>query len=155
MTTFATLPSLSDIAMGAAILTVSNGKGEHVTFSVKAPKKTTERGGRTIDRGAAIRFVSIMSGDTYVYSGLLDSNDGIKTTKGSKISREDRRFAAVSWVLRQVAKGIPLPEGYALAHQGCCLRCGRALTNPDSIASGIGPECRAQENESTPLRGKV
>jgi hypothetical protein len=30
------------------------------------------------------------------------------------------------------------------AARGFCARCGRQLTNPTSIALGIGPECRKQ-----------
>lgn len=153
---FTTLPAFADLRAGKAELTVSNGKGEHVTFRISAPSKTTERGGRTIDRDANVRFVSVMSGlDRFVYVGLLDERQGIKPTKGSKLPTSDRRVAAVAWVLRQVAAAATLPAGYELAHAGKCLRCGRKLTNPDSIASGIGPECRNKENESKPLRGSV
>jgi hypothetical protein len=32
-----------------------------------------------------------------------------------------------------------------LAAAGRCRRCGRALTDPVSVESGIGPECRTKE----------
>lgn len=31
--------------------------------------------------------------------------------------------------------------GDALQASGICRECGRALTNPESVAAGIGPEC--------------
>lgn len=37
----------------------------------------------------------------------------------------------------------PLPAGVEFWHQGTCARCGRSLTVPESIASGLGPECLA------------
>lgn len=32
-----------------------------------------------------------------------------------------------------------------LAGAGRCKRCGRPLTDPESIAAGIGPDCRSKE----------
>ena len=156
--TFATLPTLAGIrAWVRAELTVSNGKGEHVTFRITAPTTATARGGRTIDRATPVRFVSVMTGSdscgAYSYVGMLDTHIGIKPTKGSKLPLSDRRVAAVAWVIRQVASAATLPDGYSLAHAGKCLCCGRKLTNPDSIKSGIGPECRKKENQSKPLEG--
>ena len=43
------------------------------------------------------------------------------------------------WVLAW--QGAALPEGYEARHEGRCARCGRALTVPESIDSGFGPEC--------------
>jgi len=155
--TFATLPTLADIRAGKAELTVSNGKGEHVTFRITAPSKTTARDGRTIDRETNVRFVSVMTGSedagSYSYVGMLDTTKGIKPTKGSKLPLSDRRVAAVAWVIRQVASAATIPAGYSLAHAGKCLCCGRKLTNPDSIESGIGPECRKKENQSKSSHG--
>jgi hypothetical protein len=34
-----------------------------------------------------------------------------------------------------------------LRGQGRCVRCGRTLTDPRSVADSIGPECRRRTNE--------
>lgn len=31
-----------------------------------------------------------------------------------------------------------------LVRAGRCRRCGRALTDPESIAAGVGPDCRSK-----------
>lgn len=39
-----------------------------------------------------------------------------------------------------IAGGV-IPPSLEVWHEGRCGRCGRALTVPESIASGIGPVC--------------
>jgi hypothetical protein len=48
------------------------------------------------------------------------------------------------WVLRRLLGGEELPEHVELWHDGTCGRCGRELTVPESIASGLGPVCRSK-----------
>lgn len=36
------------------------------------------------------------------------------------------------------------PEQVSIHHEGRCCRCGRTLTVPESIESGIGPECASK-----------
>lgn len=51
------------------------------------------------------------------------------------------------------------PETVRFMHAGRCCRCGRVLTVPESIASGIGPECSRRRDSLTkpgdPLHGLV
>ena len=47
---------------------------------------------------------------------------------------------AMAWLLERLRAGR-LPANAELWHEGVCCRCGRALTVPSSIASGIGPTC--------------
>lgn len=51
---------------------------------------------------------------------------------------------AIAWVLRMIEnqKFDVLKESVDLMHLGNCLRCGRVLTDADSIQSGLGPVCR-------------
>lgn len=134
------LPTVADLMAGRAVLTVDNGRGEHVTFRIAAPAK-----GNKIDRSASIRFVSIMTGSDnevhYTYAGLLDLTFGIRRTTGSKMPHGDRRMTIAAWAIRQCVNGNVLPEGYQIRHSGCCLRCGRTLTNPESLDVMYGPEC--------------
>jgi len=37
-----------------------------------------------------------------------------------------------------------IDKGFALHHEGKCGRCGRKLTVPLSIETGIGPECASK-----------
>ena len=40
-----------------------------------------------------------------------------------------------------------LPSTVHVLHVGKCSRCGRKLTDPESIRYGLGPECRKKVNE--------
>jgi hypothetical protein len=40
-----------------------------------------------------------------------------------------------------VWKNQELPGGYKIHHEGRCGKCGRLLTVPESVETGIGPEC--------------
>lgn len=35
-------------------------------------------------------------------------------------------------------------QGYSVEGSGTCVKCGRVLTEPESIALGIGPHCRSR-----------
>lgn len=54
-------------------------------------------------------------------------------------------FAAMIWSLAtrgEVSEWFS--RGYRLLMEGRCIRCNRKLTHPDSIKTGIGPECAAR-----------
>ena len=43
------------------------------------------------------------------------------------------------WVLNHLGN---LPSAVHILHTGTCSRCGRTLTDPESMKYGMGPECR-------------
>jgi hypothetical protein len=131
--------TLTDLKAGKAKITVNNPAGEHVTFDVVKPK-----------RAYSEVFYVCYNGD---YIGILDPVSGVKVTKNSKAYRHGKIAAIIGWSIRQVAKGKTPPQGYAIRGSGHCLRCGRVLTNPDSLDALYGPECRGKINESTPVKG--
>ena len=51
---------------------------------------------------------------------------------------------AIAWVLNHIENQNydVLSNSVELMHLGCCLRCGRPLTDADSIQQGLGPVCR-------------
>lgn len=53
---------------------------------------------------------------------------------------------AIAWVLRNVEQGNfkLLDENVEITHTGSCLRCGRPLTDSDSIGRGLGPTCASK-----------
>jgi len=78
----------------------------------------------------------------YDYLGMLKPEGlELRLTKGSKRPEGDQAVKVLRWVLKLVEDGKPVPEGYAVHHEGKCGRCGRLLTVPASIAIGLGPEC--------------
>ena len=117
---------------GRAVFTVSNPRGEFFTYRVEAKDSKL--------------FLSLLTGPNnltdYTYLGVVDQASGrVKTTKRSKLGPETRPVRVADWALRHVWTCRPFPPGYALAHVGRCGRCGRPLTDPESIGRGLGPTC--------------
>jgi hypothetical protein len=92
---------------------------------------------------ASVYFVSVLTGPDnegdYQYLGIIRDGE-FRRTRKSKISETAPSHLAFEWAWRQLAAG-KLPDQLEIWHEGCCGRCGRMLTVPESISSGFGPEC--------------
>jgi hypothetical protein len=143
-TTPAALPTLpllrAFILAGRAVFTVrSRRTGERRTFKV-AQKEGAE----------GFYFVSLLNGpdntSDYRYLGAMFT--GRENGKlGWKLNRQGwapEAGAAFGWVVK-VLNGQTDASQAEFWHEGRCGRCGRALTTPESIASGIGPVCAGLE----------
>lgn len=60
--------------------------------------------------------------------------------KKSRIGKDAPSAKAFAWAWTFIARG-QMPPSCEIWHEGRCGKCGRALTVPESIASGIGPVC--------------
>lgn len=97
-------------------------------------------------------FVQLLTGPdntkSYSYLGMLDKNTGaVRTTAKSCRPDNDVSVTLLRRALNRVwADQVAEIEkaGFKLHHEGRCGRCGRALTTPDSVERGIGPECWEQ-----------
>lgn len=58
--------------------------------------------------------------------------------EGPKLAKS---LEVILWAFYLLNRGKTLPDGYRIYHMGQCCRCGRALTVPSSIESGLGPYC--------------
>jgi hypothetical protein len=129
------------ILAGNAIFTLSNNKGEHLTFRVRAKQDDPNR--------APVYFVSLLAGadnvNDYTYLGMVDASTGaVRLTKKStdnNFTDATKSVMVIRWSLALIFAGKSFPVGYDIRHAGRCGRCGRLLTVPSSIDSGIGPEC--------------
>jgi hypothetical protein len=123
---------------GKATFTVDNGKGEHYTF-----KATTKDG---YQQGTKVTFLSVLTGpdntSDFTYLGMINSGE-VTLTKKSKYNADSKLYKVAKWAVRQVYHNLDLPEGYNIQHAGKCGKCGRKLTTPQSIATGLGPKCAA------------
>ena len=123
---------------GNAILTVANEtSGRRFTF------RLTE--GKLKDKTL---FVRVLSGpDNYVNYSLIGKVDGFTFTPAQSPDLHQPSIKAFAWLYRTLAKvnhqgtWLDWPKPVKLFHVGRCGRCGRRLTVPESIRSGIGPEC--------------
>ena len=94
-------------------------------------------------------FVSLMSGpdnnSSYTYLGVLSPGSGeIRLTKKSKYTDETWPVKLVRRVVHRIWQGKPeqiTAAGFYVHHEGRCGVCGRKLTTPESIKTGIGPIC--------------
>ena len=132
---------------GRAIFTVSNDKGEHYTFCVAAPRKQQ-------DEQNPCFFVSALTGPDnqhdYTYLGLLNGKSGnVVITAKSAWKPEngvDQKIVKVArWAIRLVWEQKEVPAGYKIQHSGRCSACGRELTDPVSIETGLGPICAGRQ----------
>lgn len=80
----------------------------------------------------------------FAYVGTLDPSAlTLKLTGKSRFRDTSAPVAVLRAILRYVAQRRTLPETIKLYHEGSCCVCGRRLTVPESIRSGIGPVCAA------------
>jgi hypothetical protein len=133
------------LAGNATFTIVSVATGARFTFRVRAKKGPRREG---------VRFVSVLTGPCnegdYQFLGtiFLSGEDGLGTfirSGKSAIASGARSIRAFGWFwqrLMQEQDPEPVAEFW---HEGTCGRCGRKLTVPESIASGLGPECAARE----------
>lgn len=125
------------IFAGKALFTIKSARtGNHVTLKVKAPR------GKETDKP---RFVSVLDNEDgiggYSYLGMLTEHRFTVTRKSPYYDRSTApQVLAASWFFNQLMQGR-LTEQVELWHEGRCGRCGRRLTHPESIQTGLGPEC--------------
>lgn len=87
----------------------------------------------------------------YVVPGYTgDGSDTVQVWKKLRESPEGATLVRFARILSEVAKGREF--GLTYHFEGHCRKCNRPLTHPDSIHTGIGPECRARANEAVLVR---
>jgi hypothetical protein len=115
---------------GNATFTIESLKtGVRFTYRVRAAED------------APIHFVAVLTGpdntQDYRYLGFIRRGVYFHGNKSS-ISRDAPSARAFDWFWRRMAQGDDISALAEVSHEG---RCGRALTVPESIRSGYGPEC--------------
>jgi hypothetical protein len=120
---------------GKAVFTVSNPSGVRYTFRIK----------KSEFNGKSIWFAGLLAGPNneadFVYMGVVSENGSVFPTAKSKLQADSLPCKVLKWSLGLVWSGSEVPEGYKIQHAGKCGRCGRTLTVPESLESGLGPEC--------------
>ena len=124
------------VTAGNAIFTLRNpATGNRFTFRVRRsePREGAE----------PILFVGVLTGEDntgdYSYLGCIFP-DGFRVTKKSRISADAPSARAFAWFWRRVSAGADVSPA-EVWHTGHCGRCGRLLTVPESIETGLGPVC--------------
>ena len=76
----------------------------------------------------------------YTYMGTIFKDLNFRLKKDGKITANASSFKAFQYVYDKVLKGIE-DTRVEIYHSGQCCRCGRLLTDPESVKAGLGPEC--------------
>jgi|SRR5215469_3571624 len=133
------------LAGNARVTLVSKRTGTRFTYKIRQPE--AKPGG---DTRRPPHFVSLLTGPDngadFQYLGCIFPGNVFRQTAKSRISGQAPSVRAFEWawgVITAAARtpGGTLPESLEVWHEGRCGRCGRALTDPESIASGLGPVC--------------
>lgn len=120
------------LAGNATLTLVSRMSGNRFTFKIRKPSAEKPH------------FVKLLRGtdneSDFTFLGTIFPTGEYRHGMRSSIGAEADSAKAFEWFWRQVSKG-ELPPTLEVWHEGRCGRCGRKLTVPTSIASGMGPEC--------------
>lgn len=127
--------------------------GRRFTYKVKSARLDEDRNWSTNNQNRDRFFVSLLTGpdnsSDFEYIGLLDRHaDGhyvFRHTAKSRAKPGSQSFDAFSYCWNAIESGCRWPRRVEFFHEGSCCVCGRKLTTPESVASGIGPECANKE----------
>lgn len=120
------------ILAGKATVTLRSKKSNaHYTLRVNASTGPSE-----------LYFVKLLTApETYTYLGVIKEKE-FRTTAKSTMTADSTPVKAVQFLCHHVLDKGVMPADLEVMHEGHCGRCGRTLTVPESIKSGIGPECK-------------
>lgn len=143
---------------------VLGGHGRLTIVSRRSGQRFTFALGRSDDKDDARIFVKVLTGPNngadYSYLGTLwtKPSEWNRRTyppryvhgKKSAISAQAPSNRCAEWLFDRVVRGndeelAALLEQADVFHEGRCGRCGRPLTVPASIETGLGPVCAAKE----------
>lgn len=135
---------------GRAVITLYNEKrGTWYTFKIKASK---DKAGRE-----RVYFVDVLRGENneldYTFIGTIfgDKYKGkvFRIKKDGHFTESATCVKAINYFVENMDN---LPTNLKVFHSGTCLRCGRRLTTPESILTGLGPECanRSPQKKGVP-----
>lgn len=128
------------VLAGDAVFTIET-PDSHRTYKVSRVEAS--------ERWKEAYFVKMLTGadnnEDYTYVGKLDDFSGqVSPTARSKFKTDDFAVRLFNRVMARVWSDdheAYTQHGFKTHHEGKCGRCGRRLTVPTSVESGIGPEC--------------
>lgn len=129
------------LAGNARFTIVSVATGTRFTYRVAVSKKLKEGA----DAPTGPWWVEVLTGPDnaadYGYFGTIFP-DGryVYNARKAVIGSTAPSVRAFEWFWRQI-QAKTLPTTVEVWHEGRCGRCGRDLTVPESIATGLGPVC--------------
>lgn len=135
--------------MNGQLTTIDSVKGFALAGNARLTVRSTRTGTRFTYRlrqskDKAVTFVSVLTGtdneSDYEFFGTLKPDGRFVGSSRSRVTLEAPSAKAFVWLWTALAADH-LPGTVEVWHEGRCGRCGRALTVPESLATGLGPEC--------------
>jgi hypothetical protein len=131
---------------------VSKKSGQRFTYKVQSGTKAGADHWTTGNQDRSIFFVRLLTGpdnsNDFQYLGLMRPtiDGGLKFSHSAKSHAKpgSPSFDAFAYVWNMIEFGAHFPSGVEFWHEGSCCMCGRKLTVPESVADGIGPECKGK-----------
>lgn len=124
-----TKKALKFIFAGKSVVTFVNTQtGNRFTFKIKQAKDSN------------VFFISVLTNpDQYTYIGTCV--EGVyRHGKKSNISSTSQSVKVFEYMLKKLMTNT-VPDFLEVWHEGFCGKCGKRLTVPSSILTGIGPDC--------------
>lgn len=127
----------SPISHNGTFTVVNKAKGTHRTFKIK-------RQASDADFMPGKRILSVLTGgndwSSYKSIGFLyDNQDAVGVRVWNKL--KGTQWAVLAKFVEKMDRFIETGK-VEVQWSATCRRCNRPLTNPESLAAGIGPECR-------------
>jgi hypothetical protein len=119
------------LAGNAKVTLVSKKSGARFTYQIRRKDLEDKR---------FLHFVSLLRGPDnqadYMFLGTIFGGEQYRHSKKSPIGPDAPGAKAFEWAWNNLAS-----QDMEVWHSGACSRCGRELTDPASIARGLGPVC--------------
>lgn len=125
------------IFAGRSVFTLENSaSGNYITFRIKAIKKQ----GKVVPGQYAVEARVLGDGTSgYGFMGFLNIDRGSFKEWGST-PKGSVAYKTFYWLMKNLGR-LEDFNSLVIYHEGSCCKCGMPLTVPESIDSGIGPEC--------------
>lgn len=135
---------------------ILSGNAYFTLRSLETDVRYTFRVKRSKERN--IYWVSTLYGpdntSNYSYVGMIGGDGTFLLTGKSRFNEESPQCKAFKWTWGWLNEGV-IKDTLEVWHEGRCGVCGRKLTDPKSIAAGIGPECAIKEEKKSQRPGKI
>ena len=137
---------------GNATFTLRNSKsGNRFTYKVSTPRKQS-------NPNKPIYFVNVMVGSdnetSYSFLGTLFGKYAYQHSRKSNLLSTHKTVDVFQRFLNFIENNTT-PNGIEIWHEGKCGCCGRKLTVPASVYSGIGPNCAVKRWKAADARLKL
>lgn len=117
--------------------------GKHFTYKIQQGE-------------GAIWFVRGRTEHDYVYLGYINPTQGFQPSiRVPMVVQASPMFKAWDWFWNEVSHHKRLHPLLEVWHEGQCGMCGRELTDPESVRSGYGPDCRKKVLKQQGTQGKL